>query len=92
MGPVGSGVNPCVGPCRLVCETLLETHVDSSVSPCLGHLLRTPAKAVPVVNLSLQYLHGIAWEQKNHQQAVGDNFKKKTCSQFSRSLMQHLSN
>ena len=45
LGPVGSGVSLCLGPCRCVCETLPMT-LWTRVNPCLGHMLRTPAKAV----------------------------------------------
>ena len=38
---LGSGVSLCLGQRSLAYEP-----VDPSVSPCLGHLLRTPAEAV----------------------------------------------
>ena len=90
--------------CKLGCESLPRTMqpcvwdltydpVDSSVNPCLGHLLTTPAEAV-VNNI----YHWHIWTYNNsmatdqHQQAGDVNFKIKTCNQFSRNSMQHLLN
>ena len=75
-----------------VCVCDLAYHpVPSSVSPCLGHLIRTPAEAV-VNNMYHWYIYMYknCMGTDHHQQAGEGNFKMKTCNQFSRSFMLHL--
>ena len=73
-GHWGLGCETLSRICRLGCESLSGTMqpcewdlaydpVDSSVSPCLGHLLRTPAEAVVNIITDISTCTRIPWEQ-----------------------------